>query len=745
MELSKNCLLEWNENGSRWLERVLFVDVASGSAVFVRMDLKALTKRSWPFWRTAEEIKSAAKNITVLEKDPYRRAPVDPAHMKTKAGQRWEKWCGVIDSIVANPAIFGSRHQRRGIVAKVSKSSGLDRTLIYRQLWKYWKGGQTPQCLLPDGKPEKTRQFKGGKKRGRKSALEQETGKQIGIAITAEVESKICEGIKQFYTGENTLWDAYVFTLAHHFHAGYEEQDKVLVPIVKDRAEIPTYDQFLRIYYKHRDARAEGKAREGEKSFNLKGRAIFGKSETAAFGPGVDAQIDWTTADIYLLSDHDPDLIVGRPIIYAMKDVWGRFFYSVAVTFLRPGYWSAALALENALVNKVEYCGQYGLTIEPDQWAVDFLPENVRVDNGELSSNKARHLIRGLSMDISILPPYRGDLKGIIERQFGLMNRNLISLLDGALPRLRQPGEKPSPMDAVLTVSQFRRLVLEAIIKYHGDTITDYHPSEDMIAARVALTPMSLLNWGLKYRKGGIIRFPIEKARLHLLPGGTATVKPDGIEFQKLFYTCDRAVTEGWFEKARRWGNYKISVCYDPRIVDRIFLRGPKTTELESLVLMEKSLPFRGWPWAEVEEYIKQRRVDEAEQEQRELQSEVRLKSAAKQISAQAKKKRKAYLRDNPGASKTAELRRLPENQAEQRRYDQRASIEQSKAQQGSEVPPQEKVIPFPNPPQPPPSMPPKSTEVPSSPRSSLDSALEAQLLELQKRRSHRQSGAQPS
>lgn len=698
-KLFKNCLLEWSNGGSRWLERVLYVDIKTGSAVFLRLDLKEPKKKSWPFWRHADQIKAADKCIKLLTVDPYLRQPVDQSNLSVAQRLRYEKNWAAIQPIVDNSTlnIFGTRKERAGIVARAEKESGIHRTTIYDLLWRFWKGGQSPQCVLPDYRPGMKREFRGGKKRGRKSAVEKETGQQVGIVVTADVKEMIREGIRMFFTesSSNSLHDAYVLTLADKWNVGYQLQDGILVPIVAPLDAIPTFRQFSNIYYAERNAKEEAIGRQRENSFNLKGRATLGKSETSVLGPG-EGQIDWTTADIYLLSDHDPNLIVGRPLLYSMKDVWAKCFYSVIITFYRASYWSAAIALENALMSKVEYCSQYGIEINEEEWPVQFLPASLRVDGGELSTYKSDQLIRGLGMSISTLPPYRGDLKGLIERQHGLFNGHLIHCLPGALPRERQSNEKPSPLDAVLTVSQFRRLVLEEVRRYHRAVLTGYSPDLDVIKAGIPITPISLLKWGLEFRGGAVLKPPMEQARLRLLPGGEATVSQDGVEFQKLYYTCDRAVIEGWYERAARWGNHRITVCFDPRDASRIYLRGPKTTRLEPLVLMERSLGFSGWPWATVEEYFKQKAVTEKLQGYQELQDSVRVNAAIQQISTAAIKSKKERGRKGQQLSRAAQLRNVPPNQAQVRRQDDAASRQSSETSSPQGVASEDKLVPFP-------------------------------------------------
>jgi putative transposase len=723
-QIYKNALLQWHASGSQWLERVLFVDPIGKEAVFVGLDQKLKISKGWPFWRSFEEIDEKAKNgdfhVLSPELDTFLRPPVDRELMekkdkarkekkdkaeseKDKGGvEHWDKVSAAVQAVHDDPkqSIFRGRKKRKGIITMLAQACGLHRSRVYPLFRKFWGGGQTPQCLLPDpcGNPGATRQFKGGAKRGRKSAQEKKNETSIGIVMTAEVEAQLLKGIKKYYQqdGANTLDDAYALTMAEFFNAGFETQDGIDVPVLKSKEELPTFRQFYRVYEKHRDAKTEAIGREGENSFQLNGRAITGNTELSIMGPGVVGQIDWTTADIYLKSDDDPALNLGRPNIYSMIDAWGRFFYSVIVTFEHGGYWAGAMALENALVDKVDYCAQHGVKIDSHIWPVNFWPEELRVDGGEFSKYKPRHLVESLGMKISVLPPRRPDLKGIVERSFGRINGQLIRWLPGALPKLRNKDEKSSPLDAKLTVGQFRRLLIEAILRYHRQELRRYRPSADMIKAGIRYTPIELLNFGVKYRSGRMLKFPLDQARLHLLPGGQATVTPGGIRFQKLMYTSDRAVEEGWYEKARKGGDYKILVAFDPRIVDRIFLRGLKTKELEPLVLSDQG--FAGWTWTAVEQHFEKKRAESQEHSHDELQDKVRVQAAVIQISQNAKALQEDISKNTGPLNKAAELRTAPKNRTEFCEQERRASA-RSKAQTEAPPPPESEVkniVPFP-------------------------------------------------
>jgi hypothetical protein len=59
----------------------------------------------------------------------------------------------------------------------------------------------------------------------------------------------------------------------------------------------------------------------------------------------------------------DRKLIIGRPVIYIVIDVFSRLIVGFAVTLEGPSWAGAKLALENAFSDKASYCKQFGINI----------------------------------------------------------------------------------------------------------------------------------------------------------------------------------------------------------------------------------------------------------------------------------------------------------------------------------------------------------------------------------------------
>lgn len=125
-----------------------------------------------------------------------------------------------------------------------------------------------------------------------------------------------------------------------------------------------------------------------------------------------------------------------------------------------------------------------------------------------------------------------------------------------------------------------------------------------MIAAQVKRHPLDIWNWGIKYRSGHLRVVSQDMLRLNLLPRKTVSVTPRGIHFEKeLYYTCDLAIQEGWFERAKK-KSMRVEIAFHPESVDIIYLPLDGGTRLEPCFLTQASQHLKGQNWYDARDYF---------------------------------------------------------------------------------------------------------------------------------------------
>lgn len=160
--------------------------------------------------------------------------------------------------------------------------------------------------------------------------------------------------------------------------------------------------------------------------------------------------------------------------------------------------------------------------------------------------------------------------------------------------------------------------------------MAEYPINEFMIEDELELYPVNIWHWGVNNNYQCFLHWQDSQIiRQNLLPTETAFVTRNCISFKKLHYICDLAIRENWFVSAKNKGGWKITVAYDPRIVDNIYIRLRPGGKMEPCYLLDIDHKFVGCEWSEVYDYY--RRMNEKKQalRTRKIQSRAELNATA--------------------------------------------------------------------------------------------------------------------
>jgi hypothetical protein len=306
-------------------------------------------------------------------------------------------------------------------------------------------------------------------------------------------------------------------------------------------------------------------------------------------GPGSQYQIDATVGDLYLVSQFDRTNLIGRPVIYFVIDAFSRMVTGMSIALEGPSWASAMTAIANMAMDKVAYCKEYGIEITESEWPCHHVPAAMLGDRGEMESKNADNLVNTLGIRIVNAPPYRADLKGIIEQHFRTINTNSIALLPGSVkPDMSKRGGRDYRLDAALDIRQFTQIVIKCVLYYNNHHYMDYfEKSEAMMANNVEAVPIGLWTWGIRHCSGALRSFPEELVRFAVMPTSNATVTAKGIRFKGIFYSCERAAREAWFEKARTGKTWAVKISYNPQDMASIYIWNNEDSKYDTCFLLE--------------------------------------------------------------------------------------------------------------------------------------------------------------
>jgi putative transposase len=660
-----------DENPQSETDRVLWVSSAADEVVLISITASKAKPRIESYSALCAALETGDRRI--IEIDPFFRllrhsADIPEKHLAVR-DRAWE----IIEPIVRLPDEGQYLRAERGpIIGRLVAEKRAAKSVIYDLLRRYWQGGQVKNTLLPRydncGAPGKEK-AETDKKRGRPRKFTKDDENK-GVNVTEEIKRLFRLGIKAFYLNPKnptkmTLRDAYARTIDRYFNVGFDIQNGARVPVLPPADSLPSFKQFE--YWYHREARADiSKAivrREGERAFNLKHRAVTGDAASHAFGPGACFQIDATPGDIHLVSSLDQSPI-GRPTIYLVIDVFSRLIAGVSVTLENPSFVSAMLALENATCDKVKFCARHNISITEFEWPSHHLPETLCADRGELHSKQAGRVAEELNIHLVNTPPYRADLKAFVERMHRSLKDELISQLPGAILKETQRGERDPRLDAALTLQEFRALVIQWVLEHNRKIVEGMRTTEFILKNRLEARPVVLWEWGTRYRSGKLRVMDANVIRLHLLPTESASVTPKGIRFRQAFYTCERALTEQWFVRARAGGGWKVDVSFDPRDAGVLFLRPVGQNGFEQCRLIDSNSFYAHHSWADIEAVRNDRSISREKNLTEDMQQSASYRAFRENIVAAAKDRTAMTV---AGRTKTERLSGMVENRQEER------------------------------------------------------------------------------
>ena len=560
--------------------RILWVSPDQTEAYWIPLTGKRQTPVSLPVASVNEGLETGRYAMVL---DPFSRLDVQPG--PTAIRQRDQAWNLISDIVLMEPAIY-RLHERSALLKTLSEESGIQVPNLYKLLTRYWKGGMTPNALLPryencgnasnpyDGKSQR---------RGRKKIAGAE-----GKNLTPEDLRRFSDAILTWYHGKEQLSLDKVFQ--NMLGKWYISKDENGNAIPLDPDLVPSRSQFLYWHSKNRNILEEAKARNGVRNYPLQSRASIEKTETFLSGPCDSAQIDATIADIFLVSQGDRSKIVGRPTMYFLMDSYTRMVMGMHITLESPSWHAATLCILNAMEDKVEFCAKYGVEISEEDWPCHHIPRALVGDRGEMESVSADLLVNQLNMRIENTPPYRGDLKAIIENHFHLMNVDMAELPGKMGKDYGERCTEDYRLEARLTLNEFIATIIHLVLLYNNYHYMEYYgKTMQMRQLSVKPIPREIWNFGMKYLSGTQRALSKAAVRYALLPSEKASITVNGILFRGLYYGCDRGFKEHWFDSARIAGRETISIAYDPRDGSRIYYKPSAESEPLECCLLDSN------------------------------------------------------------------------------------------------------------------------------------------------------------
>ena len=362
---------------------------------------------------------------------------------------------------------------------------------------------------------------------------------------------------KFFYTTKKqSLMTAYTMML----------KEKYCDPMGVLENKYPSFYQFRYFYRKAKKLQNFYISRNGLKNYQRNNRPLIGDG-IQSFAPAIGVgMLDSTICDIYLINDTGS--LVGRPILTACIDAYSGLCCGYVLSWVGGVYSLRGLML-NIIADKVDWCKQFGISINAEDWSCDKLPATMVTDMGSEYKSENFEQIAELGVKIINLPSYRPELKGMVEKFFDVVQANYKKHLKGKgviEPDYQERGAHDYRKDACLTMVDFEKIILHCIIYYNSKRIIENFPyTEAMLAENVKPYASCIWNWGKSQMGTNLIEVGAKDLVLTLLPRTTGKFSRFGLKVNKMRYHCD-----GYTERYLNGG--EVTVAYNPEDVTYVWL-----------------------------------------------------------------------------------------------------------------------------------------------------------------------------
>jgi hypothetical protein len=563
--------------------RYRILEVTSEGYLWISID----TDKGFPEQILETEIEEAllSSELRIID-DPYSDLTLIIPPPESVAKETRDKRLELIADLVSTPEIYIKR-LRGPLVRKIAERNDVAIKTIYSLLRKYWQRGSTPNALLPDydksGGPGKKR-IAGNTKLGRPRT----TTPGDGVIIDVEIERMFRVVLDQHYLSEKK----HSLAFAHRrFEDMYETSHRHI-----EKEDYPTLAQ-LRYFYEREYANEETiRKRAGKIKFRKDIRQLHSTVAANLHGPGAIYEIDATIADIYLVSS-DRREIIGRPTIYVVVDAYSRLIVGFYIGLENPSYITAMLALKIAIIDKEQLFKPLPIAYSSEDWPAIGLPDAILADKGELMSHQAEFLENAFNVRFDTTPSYRGDAKGVVERNFRTLQADFKKITPGVVEKtkIKKEGGKDYRLESALTLSDFTTIIVSSIIYRNRYSVLENYDREYQMPTDMPSVPINIWNWGIQHKSGRLRAVNEDSVRIALLPRKEVTISDYGIRFFGAYYSSAELVQSGWLLRTERKPSGSFLAAYDPVSVDRIFFfPEPGKNNYWECFLSDRSREFRG-------------------------------------------------------------------------------------------------------------------------------------------------------
>jgi putative transposase len=352
--------------------------------------------------------------------------------------------------------------------------------------------------------------------------------------------------------------------------------------------------------------------------------------------------------------------------VYAIVDIWSTAVVGFYVCLTGPSWATAKVSIFNAVCDPHLLADLWGyqpiLCLEPHPT----LPGVLLCDRGEFLSKGAYQTGMNLRLDLSYTPPYRPDLKGLVEVLHRIEKDAQFLFVPGAMNYRRKEYElrRGHSADSALTVRPYAQYLQILFSIYNLTADRSKRLDAHMIADGAIGTPAGLWRWGHAVGIGSRRDVLPSDLISQLLPSATGRVGLRSVQFARSDYSCEQMIEEQWTAESRNFGGWTLPVHYYPGSASRIWTPNMSGTGHLKLNLMDESFSSPELTFDEVAESIAMLSMSRSEREHERTLKLLGLMEQASELTRSATIMAKEAMRNAKGAKPSIRDARTLEVQA---------------------------------------------------------------------------------
>ena len=491
--------------------------------------------------------------------------------------ERRDKNYDLIKGIVLDKAfIFDYATKKRSPqLAEYARKVGVDRKSLARLLTQYWRNGQDKMALLPAFSNS------GGSGRNRTATIKPlgapkqprtiVVDRAAKFIVTDDDKNKFKKALKKYYLKESGLTLAKTYD--NLLKDSYSRELKLAEACGKPPM-VPTKKQFSYWRTKLFGRDQIIKDRTSENDYLRNKRGALGSITDRSYLPGVYFEIDATVADVHIVSELRPQYVLGRPTIYIVADRASRMIVGMHVSLYYASWRAARQALTNSFLPKSAYCKSFGVQVENSEWPCAHIPRELVCDNGEMIGLEPTKALTPM-VQLSFTPPYRPDCKGVVEKRFDIINKEVLHELLGTTRGGQVVrGSRDPRKDAIYTIKEVTAEIIRAVLE-HNRSILDNLAFSSPLLIENDLSPTPLNYWKIHLAKH---RHELQSANsdeviARLLPSAEVSMTRSGIYFNGMYYSCSEVEELNLASVARSSGRWRLEARIDENTTNYIYVR----------------------------------------------------------------------------------------------------------------------------------------------------------------------------